>query len=186
MKKISILLIVLVAASCQKEQKISTVKLQEVISEDSATLISAELKKVLVSQLTAKIGESGTAEAVTFCNIEALPLTKSVADKHGISVSRVSDQPRNQTNKASATEIEIIEKYKNLLKEKQQLQPTTENGFLYDPLVTNAMCLQCHGVPGKNIKPEVSAKLAALYPEDLATGYKENQIRGLVKVQLGK
>jgi hypothetical protein len=37
------------------------------------------------------------------------------------------------------------------------------------------MCLGCHG---KNIAPEVQAKLDELYPEDQATGFSEGDLRG--------
>jgi hypothetical protein len=40
---------------------------------------------------------------------------------------------------------------------------------------TGALCLQCHG---SNMSPEVSARLAELYPGDKATGYTEGDIRG--------
>ena len=40
---------------------------------------------------------------------------------------------------------------------------------------TGALCLQCHG---SSISPEVSARLAELYPDDKATGYATGDIRG--------
>jgi hypothetical protein len=40
---------------------------------------------------------------------------------------------------------------------------------------TGALCLQCHG---SQISPEVTARLAELYPQDKAHGYSEGEIRG--------
>ena len=45
------------------------------------------------------------------------------------------------------------------------------------------MCLQCHGEKGKNIQPKTLEKIAQLYPNDLATGYKENEVRGLISIK---
>ena len=38
-------------------------------------------------------------------------------------------------------------------------------------------CLNCHG--GDNVKPEVEAKLAELYPDDQARGFSVDQMRGV-------
>ncbi len=51
-------------------------------------------------------------------------------------------------------------------------------GF-YAPIITNTLCLQCHGKPGSDIKPKVLASLKDLYPNDMAKGYDANQVRGL-------
>ncbi len=40
---------------------------------------------------------------------------------------------------------------------------------------TGKVCLSCHG---ETVAPEVEQKLAELYPDDKARGYKEGDIRG--------
>jgi hypothetical protein len=49
----------------------------------------------------------------------------------------------------------------------------------YYPITTNTMCLQCHGKPREQIAPETLATLKSLYPLDKATGYSENEVRGI-------
>ncbi|MDY0022433.1 c-type heme family protein, partial [Arenimonas caeni] len=44
-----------------------------------------------------------------------------------------------------------------------------------------AACLMCHG---DNIAPPIAERLAALYPEDGATGFLEGDLRGLVWVEV--
>lgn len=45
------------------------------------------------------------------------------------------------------------------------------------------LCLNCHG--DKNmLSEEVSAQLANLYPEDKATGYREGDFRGVIRVSV--
>jgi hypothetical protein len=55
----------------------------------------------------------------------------------------------------------------------------------YYPIVTNTMCLQCHGKKDA-LQPELLRKLANLYPADQAVGYAENEVRGIWSVRMKK
>lgn len=48
------------------------------------------------------------------------------------------------------------------------------------------MCLQCHGNPNAEIKPETYTALKALYPNDKATGYDVDQVRGIWSISFEK
>jgi hypothetical protein len=61
-----------------------------------------------------------------------------------------------------------------------------ENVKFYYPIKTNSMCLQCHGNPASDIKPLTLAQIDKLYPNDLATGYSENQVRGIWSITFNK
>ena len=154
-----------------------------IISSDTLNNIATETKKLLMKNVGMQMQKGGVESAMDFCNIEAMPLTKSMSDKHGLVISRVSDKMRNPKNKANAEELQLIEQYKKQLLAGELLKPVRTETHYYEPLVTNAMCLQCHGEPGKNIQPKTSAKLAQLYPKDLAIGYKENEVRGLISIK---
>lgn len=140
-------------------------------------------KKVLGKNLMGTIQKKGTLEALQFCNQRAYPLTDSMSTQFNAIVKRVSDKPRNPENKANQKELSIIEQYKKVVAEKGEITPITEeiNGKtqFYYPIVTNSMCLQCHGTPQKQIKPDVLEKLKNLYPKDSAKGYDANQVRGI-------
>ena len=56
----------------------------------------------------------------------------------------------------------------------------------YYPITTQAMCLQCHGNPESDIAPETLSAIERFYPEDLATGYGENELRGIWVVEMAK
>ncbi len=173
--------------SCSKKEEIKNSvaeKEAEVkpLPLDSLKKYADETKKLLVTNLTQKIADSGTVGAMAFCNIEALPLTKKMEEKYGVKIKRVTDKNRNPENEANETERKYIEMYRQQILKKEELKATMHDGIFYAPLVTNAMCLQCHGEKGKDIKPEVVAKISELYPNDKATGYKENEIRGLLRI----
>ena len=44
---------------------------------------------------------------------------------------------------------------------------------------TGELCLTCHG---KEIAPDLAARLAKLYPEDRATGFSHGEIRGAFSI----
>ena len=50
-----------------------------------------------------------------------------------------------------------------------------------EPIRMKGICMQCHG---DRIKPDVKARLHALYPEDEATGLKKGELRGMFWVKL--
>lgn len=153
------------------------------ISSDSLHSYATETKKLLMKNVGQQMQKGGPESALEFCNIEAMPLTKSMSDKHGLVISRVSDKRRNPKNVANAEELKLIEQYKKQLLAGELLKPVRTETHYYEPLVTNVMCLQCHGEPGINVQPKVAAKIAQLYPADLAMGYKENEVRGLISIK---
>ena len=53
-------------------------------------------------------------------------------------------------------------------------------------IITNKMCLQCHGTINKEILPQTYSRINTLYPDDKATGYAENQVRGLWVIEMEK
>lgn len=153
------------------------------ISSDSLHSYATETKKLLMKNVAEQMQKGGPESALEFCNIEAMPLTKSMSDKHGFVISRVSDKRRNPKNVANPQELKLIEQYKKQLLAGELLKPVRTETYYYEPLVTNGMCLQCHGEPGKNIQPKVVAKITELYPNDLALAYKENEVRGLISIK---
>lgn len=147
-------------------------------------------KSVLGKNLLGAIKAKGTEHALSFCNTRAYPLTDSMAVAFGASIKRVSDKPRNPANQANDAEIAYIESVKSLLakgeKPKAQVQELNGKMVGYYPIETNQMCLQCHGTPKTEIKPQTLQKIATLYPQDRAVGYSENQLRGIWVVEMNK
>src|SRR5690554_7276269 len=65
-------------------------------------------QKALGQKLTQALSKGGPEHALQFCNIQAMPITDSMANLHNAELSRVSDRPRNQSNTANANELEQI------------------------------------------------------------------------------
>ena len=164
------------ACTTQKNKMVS-------ISKEEALGFVSETKDLLMGTLMKKIKENGIENALEFCNINALPLTKSVGTKHNTNIKRVSDKYRNPQNKANAQELALIQQYKTELFTGKDLKPIENQDNLYVPIVTNSQCLKCHGVVGETVEKKTADKIKSLYPKDLATGYKENELRGLFVVK---
>ncbi|PWH81415.1 Tll0287-like domain-containing protein [Brumimicrobium oceani] len=205
MKKLAFLMItgsLFVACSSPNEQELAE---KEQATQDSLVLVEqqkqeAEIQKysdigfkyasttkaTLGKNLMGAIMEKGTEHALEFCNVQAMTLTDSMSQEHNAKITRVSDKPRNQNNQANAEELEQIEYYKGLIAEGKTGKEITPNVKMkgdkvqfYYPIITNEMCLQCHGTKEEQVKPATLAMLADLYPEDKATGYGDNEVRGI-------
>ncbi len=151
-----------------------------------ALATKAQLGKNLITAIEKK----GTVGAVQFCNLRAIKLTDSMATVQGVNIKRVSDKPRNPDNQADSQELEYIAAFKNTVEKGNKVSPIIDEiddkVHYYSPITTNTMCLQCHGVPNENVTPETLRTLKALYPNDQALGYSENQVRGLWSIVFDK
>jgi hypothetical protein len=147
-----------------------------------AMAVQATLGKTLQQ----KIKEEGTLGAIEFCNLNAMPITDSLSRELGASISRITDRPRNPQNKASDDELKLMSMYREDFAEGHTPEGIVilrdDKTHFYYPIVTNSLCLQCHGTPDSEISPEVYSKIQELYPEDRATAYSSEQLRGLWKV----
>lgn len=147
-----------------------------------AMAVQAALGKTLQE----KIKEEGTLGAIEFCNLNALAITDSLSRELGATISRITDRPRNPKNLASDQELKYIAAYKEDLADgftAEGLVALQDNTLhFYYPIVTNDLCLQCHGTPDSGIAPEVYSKIREHYPRDRAVGYAAGELRGLWKV----
>lgn len=152
--------------------------------------IALSTKSILGKNLLGAIKSKGTAGAIEFCNTKAIHLTDSMSTQLNASIKRVSDRNRNPENTANEMELAYIHQVKAVLanggKPKPQLTDQGETLIGYYPIVTNEMCLQCHGSTETDITPEALTKIQDLYPEDKATGYGVNELRGIWVVEMEK
>lgn len=200
MKPIAFVLIVFISFySCNDGKKTKNISVEEKTASttviDTAIYAKSGLEYALNAQavlgknLMQAIQKDGTIGALSFCNEMAYYLTDSMAVVQNVQLKRVSDKPRNQNNQANAEELKYIEAYKNRIAKQELPDPlVTQSNTevqVYYPILTNAMCLQCHGQP-KDIVPSTLKKLTVLYPKDKALGYDLNEVRGIWKVTFDK
>lgn len=173
----------------KQEKQEKAAKEIEMTPLEKGKSIAQATQAALGKNLMQAISERGTAGAIEFCNIEAIPITDSLAKIHRARVKRVSDKNRNPDNAANEAELAYIENAKNQLADNQKIKPQIkeEDGKWvgYYPILTNAMCLQCHG-NADQVNKEALAKIEAHYPKDKALGYSENEVRGIWVIKIEK
>ncbi len=144
--------------------------------------ISGELQKALAN---------GSIEsALRYCNVNAYPITDSLATSFQVSIKRLSDKNRNLRNKTDKMGDFMMKGFGIDLSEGNDLSPKLvlkdDSVIFYKPIITQALCLNCHGVPGKDITFSNDSLIQALYPRDKAVGYQVNQLRGLWRIGFKK
>lgn len=155
--------------------------------------LTQEAQNQLISNLQKTISEQGIPGAIDFCNVNALPILTELGKVYSVQLKRASNRARNSADLPTEEERPILEAYEynaeNGIKSDPNIQKF-ENGevLLYTKpiVIPNGMCLSCHGEPGKEINKETQAKLDQLYPNDLAKGHKEGDLRGMWSVRIQK
>ena len=136
----------------------------------------AELKAALVQGM-----QSGPAEAVTVCRDQA-PQIAAALSADGVSMGRSSHRLRNPDNAPREWLAPIVAAFAD---GSFDLEPQIVDigdgvtGYV-EPIVVQPLCLTCHG---KEIDPELAARIAELYPDDRATGFAAGDFRGVFWVE---
>ena len=179
-RKITVFLILIAVLACdnslnKKEKEKYITKGKEVVQTSF---------KEMKGQLIAQMKEGGPQQAIPFCNEQALPITQALSEKFNVSIKRTSDKLRNQQNKPSERELEIIQDYKNTITNNNELRPIVEldnynKKHYYAPILLQAKCLVCHGNLNETISSKTDSIVKSLYPNDKATGYSEGDLRGI-------
>jgi hypothetical protein len=147
----------------------------------------------LKGELT-KAMQVGVSDAIRVCSSKGLELTDSITAgvENVTAIKRTTFKYRNPKNAPDEWEMKALKMFEEAAQKKEALpasylQKLEQNGLTtfryYQPMKVAPLCLNCHG--DKNmLTEEVSAQLANLYPEDRATGYKEGDFRGLIRVSV--
>ncbi len=156
--------------------------------------VAAAMLKELGQKLKAAMGEGGPINAIGVCNTEAPAIASRIGTKEKITITRVSTRARNPVlGVPNDWQAEALKQFEDGLAkgqapaEMEYVQAVKAGGgsrmeLRYaKPIVTQAMCLACHGDP-EHIQADVKTKLDQLYPNDKATGYKVGELRGAVVV----
>ncbi len=155
--------------------------------------ITIEAQNQLISALTQAISENGTASAIEFCNVQALPILGEVSEKYEVEIRRVSNRYRNPKDQPFEEEEMLLDAYEynaeNGLESDPNIQKINSGEtYLYTKaiVIPSAFCLSCHGEIGKDIDSETESKINEFYPEDKAKGHKVGDLRGMWSLKIPK
>lgn len=156
---------------------------------DNSKAVIQQFAQQLQGELGKAMKAGGPTKAIVVCQQAAPAIAKAESDKHGWTVARTSLKVRNPNNAPDTWEAAVLKQF-----EERAAKGESPMGMAHSEVVSQegrqvfrfmsaigmpsleqAPCLMCHG---ETIKPEVVAKLDALYPEDKARGYRPGMIRG--------
>lgn len=153
--------------------------------------ISKEAQEQLMGNLHNAIADHGFPGAVEFCNVEALPILEEAGHRYGVTIKRVSNDYRNPADQPNKNEQPLLEAYEyneaNGIKYESNIQKVADGKiYLFTKAITipGALCLNCHGEPGKDINEETLHKINQLYPEDKAKGHHIGDLRGMWSIAI--
>ena len=129
--------------------------------------------------------------AVSYCNTAALPLTSEISKAEGVQIKRTSHKVRNPLNSPSASELLILHKFQDNLDAGVPLAPVVQldqEGVpnYYAPILIDKKCLVCHGTLDQELSKTADSIIKSHYPKDLATGFKEGDLRGIWSISFSK
>ncbi|SMG43462.1 Protein of unknown function [Marivirga sericea] len=171
----------------QQQRAVKKVSEADIINKttklgDSITQIAAS---VFMGKTSEKFSEDGYKGAAEYCSMNAYPLTDSLAKEYKVFLKRVSSKYRNPNNAPSDLERQVLDAYEYSVEQDDEIGSNVQfirpgDTILYNkPIrIPSELCLNCHGSPSQ-ISDEIKTILKEEYPQDLATGYKVGDLRGM-------
>ena len=133
----------------------------------------------------AAMKEGGPARAIEVCRDRAPKVASEISGESGWTVARTALKVRNPKNAPDAWEKKVLEEFAAraaagedvaTLERSEVVEAGGTRAFRFMKAIrTGEPCLACHGA---SIRPDLAAKVKALYPEDSATGFSAGGLRG--------
>ncbi|MCU0727174.1 MAG: DUF3365 domain-containing protein [Planctomycetes bacterium] len=137
----------------------------------------------LLERLSEEIAARGLAAAVDVCRTAAPAIAAEVGAELGLKLGRTSERLRNPANRPPDFAAKAIAEAARVGGPPRVFVAGDGRMGVTLPIRLKAMCTACHGA-AEAIDPAVRERLAALYPDDRATGYAEGDLRGFFWVEL--
>ncbi len=190
--KIVVLFVIASAVGCQSEPDVpsdgeqqeqeSASAVPDIHSDPKAKALAAKdaLFDELSTRLLGAMSNGGPAAAIEVCSKDAPRLAKEVGEAHGVKIGRTSFKLRNPKNTPPDWTAGMVDER---VSEPRfvDLKDGTFGAFL--PIKLKPQCMTCHG-PEEQIDPAIKDALARLYPEDQATGFQVDELRGWFWVEV--
>ena len=194
MKKIlfSLLFAILGLVSCQSsssEQNNTATDESNSKSRDYLTegrKITATAFAALSGKLQTAMQEGGVVNAVSYCNLAALPLIDSLSKANNVSIRRTSLKYRNPVDAPTETETKVLDTFADQLQKEKPLSPIVIEHNFYAPIMIAQPCLKCHGKIGETLAESDYRHIIKTYPKDKAIDYVPGDLRGMWVVSFEK
>ena len=162
------------------------------LTADTKKTVLPVVPKV-VNAMQEAVAEKGVAGAIPVCKDLAPALIKEKRDETGWAIRRVSLQTRNaERGTPDLWEARVLADFDiraaqgekpETLEKSEVVSIDGKPVFRYmKALPVSEVCLKCHG-PADGLDAGLKVQLRESYPHDLATGYRQGQIRGALTVK---
>lgn len=148
--------------------------------------VAMEFQNRLRSQLVTALTSGGPLLALPVCKEAAPAIAAEMGARTGAKIWRVSLRTRNPRGEPDAWERATLEQFnarRAAGEDPAGIEAFTRDasGVRYMKAIPMAAqpCALCHG---ETVAPEVAARIAELYPQDRATGFRPGELRGAVSV----
>jgi hypothetical protein len=156
-----------------------------------ARVAAGELTTKLKGLLKEELARGGFDGAIAVCAEVAQESTARYRGTFKNDIRRVSLRRRNPANEPDDYERAVLESFDRLpvdaRPKAEHWEVVSEDGTeslrYLKPLVTQPLCLTCHGHRA-GLAPAVAEALAEHYPDDRATGFAVGDVRGAVTIRI--
>jgi len=184
----------IIVLSCGKKTDTEATAEMENLSDDSLCILAAQKiasahAQDLKSELVSALAQGGPAGAITVCRTKLPEIAFKHAEPGVLSVKRVSDRNRNPKNAAGPEALGLLAQFRDstgMPRDYVRFWHSDGDRKLftyYQPIFAGPVCLNCHGAI-ESLEPEVRETLRVNYPDDKATGYQVDDLRGLFVVKI--
>ncbi len=154
-------------------------------AQRAAKALGASLKTALMDAMQA----DGPVAAISVCHDQAPEIAANLETVPGMHVGRTAMKTRNPDNAPDSWERDQLRAFARRLANGEAAADMSVSAMFQQdgqhrmrwmsPIMTADVCTVCHG---EDIAPEISAAIAARYPEDAATGFAAGDLRGAFTV----
>jgi hypothetical protein len=186
MKNLLLLALVAIFISCNSKKTLQSYSQLDTTYISRGNAIAKLSFETLSGELQKALQNGGIDSALQYCNQRAYPITDSLSIAHQASLKRVSTKVRNPRNKADELATFMIKGFGIDVSEGKPITPKLvlkdDSVLFFKPIITQPLCLTCHGTPGKEVAFSTDSTIQKLYPRDKAVGYKNNEVRGVWRI----
>lgn len=176
----------------KNQREIKKINAADIISAVYAKgiVITAIADSLLTARLEYMILEHGIADVIKQYDQIVQPILDSISNANKAEIKRISNKTGNM--ELGEIERELLEAYrfnkKGNLELRDNVQVIDDNLLLYSkPLIINdPLCLNCHGIIGKDLFDFGENIFRSLNINDTITGYKRGDLIGMWSVWLRK
>ncbi len=138
--------------------------------------MKTELKQALMAGM-----QKGALNAISVCKVQAPAIADSLSVE-GVRIGRTSHRLRNPENQAPEWVGAVLQAYLSDERNRapQLVSLTNDREGYVEPIAIQPICLACHGT---NLGDDIAAQINTLYPDDEATGFEIDELRGVYWVE---